>query len=283
VGNKDAGISQLSRREFLLLLGMIGTGTAAVCAGTGLATALALLSGDNDNQPNTEMPVVVETPPPTEQLIQLPTPTPDFGYPNMIKRHEWGALSPDFNARNEYGFYDSEKNPEGWRRYDGDLTEVYNTVVIHHSGSQSSDDRRSLLDIQLTHRINRGWADIGYHYVVGKNGDIYEGRDLHVRGTHVEDYNTGSVGVCLLGDFDRESPTNAQIGTAIGLVQWLARLLKLTHLAGHRNFNPTTQCPGNTLVPYLQAIAINAGLEIGTGGYVPSAEQIDMTATACDC
>jgi N-acetylmuramoyl-L-alanine amidase len=247
---------RLTRREFLLLSGIIGGGAAATCiCGTSIATALLIRQAReraNTTTTATNAPSVA---------------TPETTYPNMIRRETWGALEPGHSARNERGFY-SEDNPDGWRVYEGDLAAVYNTVVIHHSAIYESDDNSTMLEIQRAHRLTRGWADVGYHYVVGKQGAVYEGRDIHVRGVHVEGYNTGTIGVCLMGNFMEEQPTQSQVNRARDLIQWLADRFALTHLAVHRSFNPSTECPGTNLITYTSAFALNAGLEVGTDGYV---------------
>ena len=60
----------------------------------------------------------------------------------------------------------------------------------------------------------RGWTDIGYHFVIDPAGTIYEGRDIRVRGAHVEGANTGKVGLLLLGDFQPD-PTISVLGLTI--------------------------------------------------------------------
>ena len=103
---------------------------------------------------------------------------------------------------------------------------------------------------QTTWIEGRGWAEIGYHFLIGETGAIYEGRALQVRGTHVEEHNTGTVGVCLIGDFNFEPPAERQVTAALRLIRWLAAELGLTHLAGHSEFNPATDCPGAHTLPY---------------------------------
>src|SRR5689334_21788238 len=102
----------VSRRQFLLGMGLIGAG-AISCGGLGLAGML--LSTDVPAEPEPS-PI-----PPTARLIvNVNTPVPRFQKPIIISRDEWGALPPDHSAVNENGFY-SEDNPEGWRIYEGDL------------------------------------------------------------------------------------------------------------------------------------------------------------------
>ena len=87
---------------------------------------------------------------------------------------------------------------------------------------------------------------------------------MSVRGTHVEGHNTGSVGVCLLGDLRWQFPTEAQIRATRSLIRWLAVELDLTTLAGHGDLNPETACPGGNLRPFLSLLAASAGLALAS-------------------
>ena len=186
----------------------------------------------------------------------------------ILERQDWGAREPDHDAENETGFYGPD-NPEGWRVYEGDLRAIYRTVVVHHSVLYETDDPGTMRAIQQQHMELRGWADIAYHFGVGQSAQVFAGRPLNVRGTHVEGFNTGSVGVVFLGDFSLNVPAPAQIEAGRRLIDWLALRLELTHLAGHSDFNSGTDCPGQYLQEVLGALAESAGLALGTGGYVP--------------
>ncbi len=48
----------------------------------------------------------------------------------------------------------------------------------------------------------RCWSDVGYHFVIRRNGTIELGRPLWAIGAHVEGYNNKSVGICLVGGKD---------------------------------------------------------------------------------
>lgn len=251
---------KLSRRNFLLGIGVLGSG-AAIGACGGLFAANTLLR----NQAQADSP--------------NPTAIPRFQQPSIISRSDWGALPPNHNAWGERGFYPD--NWGGWRIYEDDLAAAYQTVVIHHSAFYEEDDLATMLEVQDMHRNRRNWADVAYHFLVGKNGLIYEGRDWHVRGTHVAQYNSGSLGICLLGNFVQESPSEAQLASTLALVNWASERLQLTHIASHRQFNPQTQCPGDNLVPYLEQFAAPTGLTIGTDGYIsPNAS---ASCPCCDC
>lgn len=256
----------MSRREMLVALGILGTGSLA-CACSG-ATALGLIVSKLNKQPGPTPILVTEL---------MDTPAATYTQPNIISRDQWGADPPDHQASNESGFF-SDTNPEGWRVYDKELTDDYQTVVIHHSAYYARDDLSTLLEVERQHRLERGWADIAYHFLVGMSGTIYEGRDIYVRGTHVENFNTGSLGVCLLGNFQEQYPTSEQLVSTQQLVNWAAQRLELTHIAAHRHFNPQTECPGDHLFLYIDQFAGGANLQIGTGGYIGS-----ESAFFCPC
>ncbi|MYD08764.1 MAG: hypothetical protein F4X02_01855 [Chloroflexi bacterium] len=191
--------------------------------------------------------------------------------PPIVSRDEWGALPVDHSARNEGGHYDSEGNPWGWYTYAGDLRDSYQTLIVHHSAVYKGDGRATLLEIQRLHREDRGWADVGYHYMLDVDGAIYAGRDLRARGAHTAGRNTGSAGVCLLGDFQFRAPPPAQWGALIALGRWLVAELALTHIAAHSQFNESTVCPGGRVLGQLPALAEWLGVGYGADGYVPAA------------
>jgi hypothetical protein len=79
-----------------------------------------------------------------------------------------------------------------------------------------------------------------------------------------------------------EQPTQSQVNSARDLIQWLAGRFALTHLDVHRSFNPTTQYPGDQLMLYRNAFAQNAGLEVGTDGYVAPDESTALCPFCSD-
>ena len=64
--------------------------------------------------------------------------------------------------------------------------------------------------IQRWH-LARGWATIGYHFVVSPSGRIFRGRPVDRLGAHVLGHNAGTVGICLMGNFETERPTPAAL------------------------------------------------------------------------
>jgi hypothetical protein len=256
-------VKHYSRRDFLGLAGMAAVAGSLSCIG-GVVGYLIL------KQATRSSPAVGDQPmPSTPRAARIK----QIDRPEIITRAEWGAREPDHSAENESGFY-SLDNVEGWREYEGDLRDIYRTAVVHHSVIYEGDDLTTMQEIQKEHMELRKWADIAYHFGVGQSGQVFEGRALNARGTHVEHFNTGSVGVVFFGNFQIIQPTPEQIDAGRRLIDWLALRLELTHLAGHSDFNDFTVCPGKNLRPYLAAFAVSAGLVLGTGGYQPSPEQL---------
>ena len=183
----------------------------------------------------------------------------------IIPRSEWGAVEPDLDTSIE-GLYDSATNPGGWLVYDEPLPEELNTIIVHHSALPLSDGP---LEIQYKHMQLKGFADIGYNFVIDEAGQIYEGRSLAVRGAHTGGHNTGTIGIVLLGNFEETEPLEEQLMTLKKLARCLSDEYAITHLAGHRDFQPgVTVCPGENLEVLLPGLATELSLEFGTSGYV---------------
>lgn len=110
-------------------------------------------------------------------------------------------------------------------------TSVASTVrlaVVHHSVSSNSYSPSEvpaiLRSIQAYHMDGRGWSDIAYNFVVDKYGGIWEGRgggiDRPVIGAHAAGFNTGSVGVMVIGDYTQAQPNAAILESVSTVVGW---------------------------------------------------------------
>jgi N-acetylmuramoyl-L-alanine amidase len=193
-------------------------------------------------------------------MAAIPTLT---ALPDPISRDGWGARAVNHEAVSEYGFA-SPANPFGWMTYDGDLREAYHTVAIHHS-AYARQQGKIMRDFQDVHMDGRHWADIGYHFGIDPDGQIYAGRDIGSRGASVAGHNTGLIGIVVMGHFEWEAPTDAQLAALQTLVNHLTTSYDLTHLAGHGDLNADTACPGRYLKLYLDLLAQGAGLQRGYG------------------
>jgi hypothetical protein len=135
-------------------------------------------------------------------------------------------------------------------------------IAVHHTAMKVEGDKRSgeerMRALYQYHATNRGWGDIGYHYLVDEDGKIYEGKagGDYVIGGHAYCNNTGTIGVALLGNFEIEQPTQKQLKA----LQWLLADLaekydidpskeitfhgkKTMPIVGHRDLL-STDCPG---------------------------------------
>ncbi len=120
-------------------------------------------------------------------------------------------------------------------------------IAIHCSATPEGVDF-SADDIRGWH-LQRGWSDIGYHFVIRLNGDIEEGRPIEKTGAHVKGYNSQSIGICLVGGLDdNQQPkatfTDNQLIALEGLLTGLSAFCPNAEILGHRDFpNVHKACP----------------------------------------
>ncbi len=134
-------------------------------------------------------------------------------------------------------------------------------IAIHHTVTPSDGDPAvRLRGIQAYHMDSRGWCDVGYHFLVTVDGQVWEGRPMNLLGSHVGGHNTGNIGVSFVGCFHSSScsayppnvPPDAMIGGASSAVRVLADLhgitMNTTTVKGHRDHaGASTSCPGDHL------------------------------------
>ena len=82
-----------------------------------------------------------------------------------------------------------------------------------------------------------GWSDIGYNYLIGEDGNIYEGRGPYRSGAHCVNWNSKTLGFSIMGDFSNTLPNQKAIDAADQLIQYLkAQLSKCTSFLDTLNF-----------------------------------------------
>ena len=209
----------------------------------------------------------------TEKAVPLRT-TAIASSPPLTTRATWGAN-------------------ESIRRSGPSYADTLRFAVVHHTAGSNTYTRAQsaaiVRAIQLYHVRGNGWNDLGYNFLVDKFGQVFEGRyggvERNVVGAHAEGFNSGSVGIALLGTYGNAQPTPAAIDAIASLVAWrldvghvdpLARLswisggnarfpsgtpVPLAAVSGHRDTGPTA-CPGNALYAQLTTIAGKAA-ELG--------------------
>lgn len=132
-------------------------------------------------------------------------------------------------------------------------------IVIHHTGGADIDAYAE--QIHQWH-LQAGYAGIGYHFVIRKNGDIERGRPAWAVGSHAYGANSDTLGIHLSGCFTHILPTEKQMEACALLIANLCDEYKIPtdrkHILGHREVDPDglrgTSCPGNMLQDSLDVI-----------------------------
>ena len=148
-------------------------------------------------------------------------------------------------------------------------------AVVHHTagtnGYTPAQSAAIVRGIEVYHVKGNGWNDIGYNFLVDRYGTVYEGRgggvEHNVIGAHAEGFNTGSVGVAMIGNFAAGTPPVAQQDAVANLLAWrldvahvdplskvvvtsggnakyrAGKVVTLRAVSGHRDTGPS-ECPG---------------------------------------
>ena len=113
-------------------------------------------------------------------------------------------------------------------------------IVLHNSGVSV------LQSIEVIHNYhkNKGWAGIGYHYYVRKDGSVYRGRPENMAGAHCPGVNSTSIGICAEGNFNEETMSEVQKQAIIELVKDIKSRYDIKWIKGHREILATS-CPGD--------------------------------------
>lgn len=119
-------------------------------------------------------------------------------------------------------------------------------IIIHCSATAEGRDY-TVADIDRWHKA-RGWKDIGYHYVVYRDGSVHTGRGLEQIGAHCTGHNAKSIGICYIGGLasDGKTPkdtrTPAQKEALRSLVAKLREQYPTATIHGHNEF-ANKACP----------------------------------------
>ncbi|MEM8598366.1 MAG: N-acetylmuramoyl-L-alanine amidase [Bacteroidota bacterium] len=122
------------------------------------------------------------------------------------------------------------------------------TYIVFHTAAWPGDP--SARDIDRSHR-QRGFARIGYHYLIRKDGTVEKGREDHQTGAHCRDsgMNRKALGICFSGHHNREDWTEAQRRAWLGLASKLMRRhnIPVENVIGHREAGARKDCPGTRI------------------------------------
>jgi len=127
-----------------------------------------------------------------------------------------------------------------------DTARPLDTIFIHCAATPEGKDF-TVADIRAWHKA-RGFSDIGYHYVVYRDGRVMIGRPVGQIGAHVAGHNTGSIGICYVGGVSadgktaRDTRTLAQRSSLLWLTRQLVAKHRITRVRGH-NEVAAKACP----------------------------------------
>lgn len=209
------------------------------------------------------------------------------------------ARTPDIITRAEWGADESLKRTSG-----GCKRQFYpvQQLIVHHTAGSNFDSNpaATMRAIYWYHAVRRGWCDVGYNFVIAPDGRIFEGRwarsykpwETHsgedrlqraVAGAHASGFNSGTVGISIMGTYSRISIPPAARRSLTEVLAWEADRhdldplgrhyyrnpetgagKRLPFIAGHRDTGQT-ECPGGRLYRSLDEIRRDTAAAMGAG------------------
>ncbi len=151
----------------------------------------------------------------------------------IIRRAEWGAELPKSSYTVHQPFF----------------------FTLHHTQGNYPKTREAALSeirfIQDYHQNAKKWIDIGYHFLIDPQGDIFEGRPIRVEGAHVLSHNNGNIGISIMGNYHPPvsnpiTPASMDSFVAIGRYLRDTYSVNVSSFYAHREIG-NTDCPGDNL------------------------------------
>lgn len=126
-------------------------------------------------------------------------------------------------------------------------------LFVHCSATKPTMDI-GVREIRQWHK-EQGWLDVGYHFVIRRDGTVEEGRDIEAVGSHVKDHNHNSLGICLVGGVDESNKfkanfTPSQIRSLRTLLDGLKVKYPSAAIRAHHDVAPKA-CPSFDLKRWL--------------------------------
>ncbi|CAJ1065885.1 peptidoglycan-recognition protein SC2-like [Xyrichtys novacula] len=157
----------------------------------------------------------------------------------IVSRDQWGAVPPKKVTA---------------------LKGLAKRVIIHHTALPSCKDleecNKRLASIQRGHMTDKKFDDIGYNFLVGADGTVFEGRGWGVVGAHAYGNNDDSLGIAFMGNFNNDTPSKEAISSVKQLLKCgvaQGHLQPEYGLFGHRDLGQT-ECPGTNLYAALSQL-----------------------------
>ena len=205
-----------------------------------LAAAALALTGCGREQP-------APPPRPTARTLPPPTPTPEPALPQPP--HDPLPGGYEVVSRSSWTDAPVKRNHV--------LMGTVTRITVHHTGEHAGlvglPDVEVVARIEKYHRNEKNWAAIGYHFLIGKDGKVYEGRPARYQGAHTSTQNENNLGISVIGDFMRKQPNARQLATLRALLDDKRRQygVSRSRIYGHRDLH-ASQCPGDALYAWLK-------------------------------
>ncbi|ESO82487.1 hypothetical protein LOTGIDRAFT_134508, partial [Lottia gigantea] len=153
--------------------------------------------------------------------------------PHIVSRSEWGARKP--------------------KHSDKPMPHVPQFLYIHHSASSPCHDTKECSRLtriaQDYYMDGHGWSDLGYTFMIGEDGNVYEVHGWDEIGAHTLNHNTDGYGFCVIGNFMARVPNTKALNALKQLIDCGVKNGKIRSdyiLKGHRDVRATL-CPGQKL------------------------------------
>lgn len=120
-------------------------------------------------------------------------------------------------------------------------------------------------EVEKWHVVDRGWKAIGYHYLIGRNGEVVQGRPIEMIGSHARGHNKDSIGIALFGGFGSDADdlatdhfTPLQLAAAYDLIRKLQGQynIKNERVIGHNRIS-SKACPGFRVQKWLAGMSLS--------------------------
>ncbi|XP_030382253.1 peptidoglycan-recognition protein SC1a/b-like [Scaptodrosophila lebanonensis] len=148
---------------------------------------------------------------------------------NIISKAQWGGRAPTYRVA---------------------LGNYLNYAIIHHTAGAYCETfaacSQQMRNVQSYHMDSLGWPDIGYNFLIGGDGNVYEGRGWNSMGAHAAEWNSWSIGISFMGNYNYDTLEPNMISAAKELLQDAVNRGQLSSgyvLYGHRQVS-ATECPG---------------------------------------
>jgi hypothetical protein len=155
----------------------------------------------------------------------------------LMRRSEWTVVAPRLDRMRKAG--------------------RFHRLTIHHSGSTKAVHtiKNAVihdLDGVLTSHRQRRYGDIGYHFIIDYAGRVWEGRSHAFQGAHVLGENEGNLAVMLLGNFDKQKPSEQQLVSMYKTIHALRKQYAIPSKSvyGHRDLGASA-CPGKNVYSHI--------------------------------